>query len=173
MTPGNCLTGTAPRASDARSSLGDTRNNAEILVAELSAVERALQNASDDVSALKNRVANNDSLADTYQFRIAADGAIVDNKPADPPPRSRFEAEDRAETQRHRETIRKQLAQETKAILATANNIDAALARVMQLAQDRKISDHGATTLADARQGRGASTPRWPRWSRRCATPGC
>jgi len=137
----------------ARGSLGDTRNNAEILVAELSAVERALRDASDDVSALKNRVANNDSLADTYQFHIANDGAIVDNKPADPPPRSRFEAEDRAESQRHRETIRKQLAQETKAILATANNIDAALARVMQLAQDRKISDHGANTLADARQG--------------------
>ena len=137
----------------ARSSLGDTRNNAEILVAELSAVERALQNASDDVSALKTRVANNDSLADTYQFRIAADGAIVDNKPADPPPRSRFEAEDRAEAQRHRETIRQQLEQETKAILTTANNIDAALARVMQLAQDRKISDHDATTLADARKG--------------------
>lgn len=137
----------------ARGSLGDTRNNAEILVAELSAVERALQDASDDVSALKNRVANNDSLADTYQFHIANDGAIVDNKPADPPPRSRFEAEDRAETGRHRETIRKQLEQETKAILATANSIDAALARVMQLAQDRKISDHGANTLADARQG--------------------
>lgn len=137
----------------ARGSLGDTRNNAEILVAELSAVERALKDASDDVSALNNRVANNDSLADTYQFRIATDGAIVDNKPADPPPRSRFEAEDRAESQRHRETIRKQLVQETKAILATANNIDAALARVMQLAQDRKISDHGANTLADARQG--------------------
>ncbi len=137
----------------ARSSLGNTRNNAEILVAELSAVERALHDASDDVSALKTRVANNDSLADTYQFRIAADGAIVDNKPADPPPRSRFEAEDRAETQRHRETIKKQLEQETKSILTTANNIDAALARVMQLAQDRKISDHEATTLAGAMKG--------------------
>jgi hypothetical protein len=137
----------------ARSSLGDTRNKAEILTAELSAVEHALQNASDDVAALKTRVTNNDSLADSYQFRIAADGAIVDNKPPDPPPKSRFEAEDRAETQRHRETIRQQLIQETKAILTTANNIDAALARVMQLAQDRKISDHGATTLAGAKKG--------------------
>jgi hypothetical protein len=142
-----------PAGEGARSSLGDTRDKAEILIAELSAVERALQSASDDVSALTTRVANNDSLADTYQFRIAADGAIVDNKPADPPPRSRVEAEDRAEAQRHRETIRKQLEQETKAILTTANNIDAALARVMQLAQDRKISDHGATTLAGARKG--------------------
>lgn len=137
----------------ARRSLGDTRNNAEILVAELSAVERALQSASDDVSTLKNRVTNNDSLAEAYQFRIAADGAIVDDKPADPPPRSRFEAEERAEIQRHRETISKQLEQETAAILTTANNIDAALARVMQLAQDREISDHEATTLADARKG--------------------
>ncbi|HET9138870.1 hypothetical protein [Actinophytocola sp.] len=137
----------------ARSSLGATRNNAEILIAELSAVERALQHASDDVSALRTRVANNDSLADTYQFRIAADGAIVDNKPADPAPRSRVEAEDRAEAQQHRETIRKQLERETRSILNTANNIDAALARVMRLAQDRKISDHGATTLAGARKG--------------------
>jgi hypothetical protein len=138
---------------NARSSLGNTRNNAEILVAELAAVERALQNAADDVYTLKSRVANNDALADTYQFRIAADGAIVDDKPADPPPTSRFEAEDRAETQRYRETIQKQLAQETAAILTAANNIDTTLARVMQLAQDRKISDHDATTLADAGKG--------------------
>lgn len=139
--------------ANARNSLGTTRNNAEILVAELAAVERALQNAADDVQTLKNRVANNDSLAATYQFRIAADGAIVDTKPADPPPRSRFEAEDRAEAQRYRETIRQQLEQETRAILTTANNIDTTLARVMRLAQDRKISDHGATTLADASEG--------------------
>ncbi|WP_410657613.1 hypothetical protein [Amycolatopsis sp. lyj-112] len=142
-----------PAGERARGSLGDTRNKAEILIAQQSAVERALQNASDDVSALKTRVANNDSLADTYQFRIAADGAIVDNKPADPPPKSRFEAEDRAEARRHRETIKKQLEQETKAILTTANNIDTALARVMRLAQDGEISDHGATTLAGARKG--------------------
>lgn len=137
----------------ARNSLGTTRNNAEILVAELAAVERALQNAADDVQTLKTRVANNDALADTYQFRIAADGAIVDTKPADPPPKSRFEAEDRAEAQRYRETIRQQLEQETSAILTTANNIDTTLARVMRLAQDRKISDHGASTLADASKG--------------------
>ncbi|SER40023.1 hypothetical protein [Actinokineospora terrae] len=142
-----------PAGERARSSLGDTRNDAEILIAELSAVELALQVASDDVAALKSRVANNDSLAATYQFGIAADGAIVDNKPADPPPRSRMEAEDRAEAQRHRETIRKQLEQETRSILTAATNIDATLARVMRLAQDRKISDHDATTLAGARKG--------------------
>lgn len=142
-----------PAGKRARGSLGDTRNKAEILIAELSAVERASQSASDDVSALKTRVANNDSLAHTYQFRIAADGAIVDNRPADPPPKSQFEAEDRAEARRHRETIRKQLEQETKAILTTANNIDATLARVMRLAQDGEISDHGATTLAGAKKG--------------------
>ncbi|MFI6170391.1 hypothetical protein ACIBCN_26665 [Nocardia sp. NPDC051052] len=142
-----------PASERARSSLGNTRNNAEILIAELSAVERALQDVSDDVSALKTRVANNDALADTYQFGIAANGAIVDNKPPDPPPKSRTEAEDRGETRRHRETIRQQLEQETKAILTTATNIDAALAGVMQLAQDRKISDHGATTLDGARKG--------------------
>ncbi|PPK70418.1 hypothetical protein V5P93_000701 [Actinokineospora auranticolor] len=142
-----------PAGESARNSLGTTRNNAEILIAELSAVETALQNASDDVSALKTRVANNDSLAGTYQFGIAPDGAIVDNKPPDPPPRSRFEAEEGAEARRHRETIRNQLAQETKGILTTANNIDAALAKVVQLAQERKISDHGATTLDGARQG--------------------
>ncbi|KAA8883752.1 hypothetical protein F3087_37440 [Nocardia colli] len=142
-----------PASDKARSSLGTTRNNAEILIAELSAVDRALQDVSDDVTALKNRVANNDALADTYQFGIAADGAIVDNKPADPPPKSRTEAEDRAEIRRHRETIRQQLITETKAILTTAHNIDAGLAAVMQLAQDRKISDHGATTLDDARKG--------------------
>ncbi|GIH03900.1 hypothetical protein Rhe02_19670 [Rhizocola hellebori] len=137
----------------ARSSLGTTRNNAEILIAELAAVERALQNAADDVATLKSRVANNDSLANTYQYGIAADGAIVDNKPADPPPKSRFEAEERAEAQRHRETIKRQLEQETKAILTAATNIDTTLARVMQLAQDRKISDHDATTLAGASKG--------------------
>ncbi|HEX5202844.1 MAG TPA: hypothetical protein VFW27_23190 [Actinoplanes sp.] len=142
-----------PAGESARSSLATTRNNAEVLVAELAAVERALQNAADDVDALRSRVANNDSLAGTYQFRIAADGSIVDDKPADPPPRSRFEAEDRAEAQRYREGIRQQLVRETTAILTTARNIDATLARVMQLALDRKISDHDATTLADAGKG--------------------
>lgn len=112
----------------------------------------ALRNASDDVSALKTRVANNDSLADTYQFRIAADGAIVDEKPADPPPRSRFEAEELAEARRHREAIRQQLERETKAILTAANSVDATLARVVRLAQDRQISDGGATTLAGAKK---------------------
>jgi hypothetical protein len=139
----------------ASSSLGDTRNKAETLIAELSAVDRALQNASDDVSALKTRVSNNDSLADRYEFSISADGTVVDNKPADdgPGPRSRVEAEERAAAEQYRETIKKQLEQESKAILTTANSIDAALARVLQLAQDGKISDHGATTLADAKEG--------------------
>ncbi|SDS61825.1 hypothetical protein [Actinoplanes derwentensis] len=137
----------------AGSSLGVTRNKAEILVAELSAVERALRNASDDVRALKNRIADNDSLAGTYQFHIAADGTIVDDKPADPVPRSRFEAEEFAEAGRYRESIRQQLVQETTAILTTATSIDATLARVFQLARDRQISDHEATTLAGARPG--------------------
>ncbi|WP_084655086.1 hypothetical protein [Nocardia altamirensis] len=137
----------------ARNSLGDTRNKAEVLTAELSAVERAMQSASDDVSALKARVVNNDSLADTYQFRIADDGAIVDIKPAEPALPGRDAAEDRAALRRHRETIRNQLERETKAILTKAQQIDAAVAKVMQLAQDQKISDHGATTLADAMKG--------------------
>ena len=140
---------------NARNSLGDTRNNAETLIAQLSAVERALQTASDDVSALKTRVSNNDSLAASYEFGIADDGTVVDNRPADngPAPRSRFEAEERAAAQQHRAAIKTQLEQETRAILTEANSIDAALARVMQLAQDGQISDHGATTLADARDG--------------------
>ncbi|MCF2530030.1 WXG100 family type VII secretion target [Yinghuangia soli] len=137
----------------ARNSLGTTRNKAEIMVAELSAVERALQHASDDVTTLKTRVANNDSLAATYQFRIADNGSLVDDKPADPPPTSRYEAEDRAETARHRATIKTQVEQETAAILTAAKNIDTALALVMKLAQDSKISDHGATTLAAAEKG--------------------
>jgi uncharacterized protein YukE len=139
---------------NARNALGDTRNNAETLIAQLSAVERALQTASDDVAALKTRVSNNDSLAASYEFGIANDGTVVDNKPPDnSPPGSRTEAEDRAAAQQHRQTIKTQLEQETRAILTTANSIDAALARVMQLAKDGKISDHGATNLADAREG--------------------
>jgi hypothetical protein len=137
----------------ARRSLGSTRNNAEVLVAELSAVVRALEDASDEVSRLRSRIADNDALADTYQFRIAADGAIVDIRPADPPPRSRFEAEDRAEAQRYRAAVQQQLGHETTAILTTANSIDTTLAGVMRLALDRKISDHDATTLADAGKG--------------------
>jgi hypothetical protein len=137
----------------ARTSLGDTRNKAETLVAELAAVERALQTASDGVTALKSRIANNDALADTFAFRIAADGAIVDVKPADPPPRSRFEAEEAIEARRYRDGIRKQLEEATKAILTTANSIDTALAQVLQLAQNRQISDHEATTLAAAGKG--------------------
>ena len=136
----------------ARGSLGDTQNKAETLTAELSAVERALQTASDDVAALMTRVSNNDSLAASYQFGISADGTVVDNQPADTSaPSSRFEAEERAAAQRHRAEIKGQLEQETRAILTEANRIDVTLARVLQLAKDGQVSDHGATTLADAR----------------------
>ncbi|MGW4113993.1 WXG100 family type VII secretion target [Actinosynnema sp. NPDC004786] len=135
----------------ARDSLGDTRDKAEMLIAELSAVKRALQTASDDVSALKSRVSNNDALADAYEFRISGDGTIVNNKPVDTsPPGSSREADERIAAQQHRENIRKQLEQETKAILATANSIDATLARVLRLAQEGGIDDDGATTLAAA-----------------------
>ncbi|MFE9749044.1 WXG100 family type VII secretion target [Saccharothrix saharensis] len=135
----------------ARGSLGNTRDEAEILIAELSAVKRALQTASDDVSALRSRVSDNDALAGTYEFSISPDGTVVDNKPVDSStPGSSREADERIATRQHRESIKRQLEQETKAILATANSIDATLARVVQLAQDGKIGDDGATTLAAA-----------------------
>ncbi|MGM1062189.1 WXG100 family type VII secretion target [Saccharothrix sp. Mg75] len=137
----------------ARGSLGSTRDKAEIMIAELSAVKRALQSASDDVSSLQSRVSNNDALADAYGFHISPDGTIVDNRPVDnSPPGSSHEADERIAAQQHRENIKRQLEQETKAILATANSIDATLARVLRLAQDGKISDDGATTLAAAGQ---------------------
>lgn len=142
-----------PAGEQARGSLGETRNRAETLIAELSAVQRALHIASDDVSALKTRVTNNDSLANSYEFGIADDGSVIDNRPADEgrAPRSRWEAEELAAARRHREEIKQTLERETRAILTTAEGIDAALARVLRLAQDGDVSDRGATTLADAR----------------------
>ncbi|WP_216216502.1 WXG100 family type VII secretion target [Amycolatopsis aidingensis] len=137
----------------ARNALGETRDNAEILIAQLSAVERALRGASDDVYGLETRVANNDSLAETHEFSLSDDGSVVDKRPADdgPAPRSRWEAEELAAAKRYRDKIKQDLEQETRAILTTAESIDAALARVLQLAQDGDVSDRGATTLAGAR----------------------
>ncbi|GAA1645005.1 hypothetical protein [Actinoplanes couchii] len=134
----------------ARSSLKATRNRAEILVAELSAVEQALRNAADETIGVRNRVADNDALAATHQFHIGADGTIRDGKAADPAPRSRFEAEEMAEAARYRETIRQQLVQETTAILTAAVTVDTTLARVMRMAQDGHVSDLDAENLADA-----------------------
>ena len=140
---------------NARSSLGDTRNKAETLTAELSAVERALQSASDDVSALKTRVSNNDSLANSYQFSISADGTVVDNKPADngPAPGSRFEAEERAAAQRHRQ--RSSRSWSRKPGRSSPREQHRRRPRAGDaLAQDGQISDHGAATLADAKECR-------------------
>jgi hypothetical protein len=115
-------------------SLRTLNDRAEHIVAEASAVQKALFNASDELRELQYTVLETDALASANQFSITADGMIVDNGPPDA---------DRA-------SVRTQLEDSVTQIMERADEIDRALAEVLTAAADGAISDEGATSLAEA-----------------------
>ncbi|MGH8572449.1 MAG: hypothetical protein ACREX8_07735, partial [Gammaproteobacteria bacterium] len=137
-------------ADAARGRLSVLRDRAERVVAEASAVQRALHAASDAVSELKILVEEIDSFASTHQFSIAADGSLRDNAATLPPPQSQLEAAEQSEVRRLRAAVAMQLAASITQIMTTANEIDSALAGVIAQAEAGEISDEGATSLIEA-----------------------
>jgi hypothetical protein len=116
----------------------------------VSAVQRALYEASDGIRTLQTQLAEADSLAGANQFAIAADGAVVDNASPLPDPQSPAIAREYAEVQRYRSQISAELAESVVRIMTRAGEIDQGLAEVMELAAAGEISDGGVTSLAEA-----------------------
>ncbi len=126
-------------ALEAKKSLRRLNDRAEHLVAEASAVQRALFAASDDVAELRQQVLNLEAYAASWQFDVAANGAIVDKAPDRQSEPLRFAVRDR-------------LRQSVREIVRRAAEIDRELAKVLNAAVSGKISDRGATSLAMADQ---------------------
>jgi hypothetical protein len=137
-------------ASRARGTVRRLVDRATDLVAEVSAVQRALYEASDGILTLQNQVAEAEALARANQFAIAADGAVVDNAAPLPDPQSPAIAREYAEVQRYRSQISGELAESIVRIMTRAGEIDQGLAEVMGLAAAGEISDGGVTSLAEA-----------------------
>ncbi|MGK8503616.1 hypothetical protein [Nocardia asiatica] len=131
----------------AKKSLRRLNDRAEHLVAEAGAVQRALFAASDDVAELRQQVLNLEAYAASWQFDVAANGAIIDKAPDRQSEPLRF-------------LVRDRLRQSVREILRRADEIDRDLAKVLNAAAGGKISDRGATSLAGAdRNVRNQLTP--------------
>ncbi|MFG1793692.1 DUF6973 domain-containing protein [Nocardia sp. NPDC049149] len=126
-------------ATAAKKSLAGLNDRAEHIVAEASAVQKALFSASDGVYAVRQQVLNLDAFASSWQFAITADGAIVDNAPD-------------AQADPLRGLVRGQLPTAVQAIITQATEVDRALAAVLTAAASGAISDRGASSLAEADQ---------------------
>ncbi|GAA1305442.1 hypothetical protein [Saccharothrix xinjiangensis] len=135
-------------ATAARGELRAIRDRAEHLVAEASAVQRALHEASDAVADLSRLVHETESTAGAHHFAIGADGSIADASPqvAPDPQRARLADE---------------LAHAVSRILVAAEEIDRALAHTMAKAEAAGVPDQGATSLAGADVGRRTADGRY------------
>ncbi|GAA3461261.1 hypothetical protein ACFFSW_28395 [Saccharothrix longispora] len=124
-------------ATAARGALAAIRDRAEHVVAEVGSVQRAIQEASDAVTALRHLVEEAESVARAHGFGIAADGSVRDEAPGTRPAdeRTRLAAE---------------LADRVERVLVTARAADDALASALAKAEVAQVSDGGATSLAEA-----------------------
>lgn len=137
-------------ATAARWELRRLNDRAEHLVAEASAVQRAIYVASDGVRGLQHATKDADAKAAANRYTITSDGAIRDDAPPMPPPQSSFEAGEMAQIQQHRARVRTELDHEIQQIMTQAAEIDRTLANVLTRAADGVVSDSGATSLAVA-----------------------
>ncbi|TQM84564.1 hypothetical protein FHX81_7019 [Saccharothrix saharensis] len=124
-------------ADEARRALTGLRDRAEHVVAEAAHVQKALQDAADAVTDLRQRVEEVETVAQANWFTIGPDGSVRDNDPggaADPTRAATAHA----------------LAERVTRLMAIAQEVDSRLSEALSAAEAGKVSDHGATTLADA-----------------------
>lgn len=120
------------------------------IVAQASAVQRALYEAADAVRALQHQVDETDTLAGVNQFVITSQGEVVDNAAPLPDPESAAMAHEFAEIRGYRKQIRDDLIARLERIMVHASEIDRKLADTLTKAAAGEISDGGATSLAEA-----------------------
>ncbi|GAA3011944.1 hypothetical protein [Actinokineospora diospyrosa] len=123
-------------ATAARTSLSGLRDRAEHVVAEAAHVQKALQDAADAVIELRRSVDELEDVARTHRFGIGPDGSVRDGDPSS--------------KDANRPRIAQGLVDRVRRVMTGAAEVDAQLAKALAAAADGKVSDHGATNLADA-----------------------
>ncbi|OLR91424.1 WXG100 family type VII secretion target [Actinokineospora bangkokensis] len=124
-------------AAGARDTLGTLRDRAEHVVAEAAHVQRALEQAADAVQELRRGIDDLEGVAQANRFSIGADGSVHDQAPDSGDPAARA-------------ALGRALADGVTKAMTTAGEIDTALAEALAAAAGGKVSDNGATTLAEA-----------------------
>lgn len=135
-------------AAAARSQVRQLYDRAADVVAEVSAVQRALYAASDAVRTLLHEVQEVDALAAANEFTVTADGTIVDS--AAPLPEPQSAAAEIAEIEQRRRHVRSWLAGGVERIMITAAGIDRNLADMLGLAIAGEITAGAVASLPDA-----------------------
>ncbi|MBM7776471.1 uncharacterized protein YukE [Actinokineospora baliensis] len=123
-------------ATGARGTLAGLRDRAEHTVAEAAHVQKALQDAADAVIELRRELDELEDVARANRFGIGPDGSIRDGDPGS--------------KDKNRPRIAQSLAERVTRAMSAAKEIDDRLAQALATAAAGKVSDHGATTLADA-----------------------
>ncbi|GLZ37682.1 hypothetical protein [Actinokineospora sp. NBRC 105648] len=132
-------------ADGAMAERGRVTDRMEHLVAGVNAARSALMVAADRVIELRNLVSDTEGVASAHRFAIDHSGSVVDHGPPPETPANQREA-----VQAERNRIRTELVDRVGQIMRYANDIDGTLAGVLDQVAQGKISDGGATTLADA-----------------------
>lgn len=125
---------TGPSAESARQNLAKYRQDLETLVTEVAAMVATVDTVEDTVRQLRRDIDEAKGLAATHGFRID-DGRIVEP-----------EGEAGADTA----SVKSDLVERVDSILAKAKEVDTDLATMLDKVLADKISDEGATTLAQA-----------------------
>lgn len=125
---------TGPSAESARQNLAKYRQDLETLVTEVAAMVATVDTVEDAVRQLRRDIDEAKGLAATHGFRID-DGRIVEP-----------EGEAGADTA----SVKSDLVERVDSILAKAKEVDTDLATMLDKVLADKISDEGATTLAQA-----------------------
>ncbi|MDA3626493.1 alpha/beta hydrolase [Saccharopolyspora sp. WRP15-2] len=134
----------AKAAEDRHRDLGEKLRE---LVVEVAAVRRALIENVDEVQAVQRQLAEADSLASSYRFRICDDGRIEDlEHVVVGGPGSRLDEEDRYRIQQ----VRPDLVDRVERLLAQADDADAELTKVLRDADLNLMETGEGGSLADA-----------------------
>jgi hypothetical protein len=122
----------------------------EHVLAEVNATRLGLMHAADRVTELKHFIADTDGLAQAQRFTITDGGTIDDAglSPDTPPDQAQAVEQERART-------KAELADRVTQVVRYADDIDATLIKILEDVEQDRISDGGATTLADAAKAGG------------------
>lgn len=138
-------------ASAAANSLWGIRVGLEDLVSEVAAMRTAMAEAADSVSGLEHGVADAESLAGRYCFRIEDNGILTDTAGGV----AASEPEEVA-WQREREPIRVELADRVKEIIRRAEDLDDDLFAVVSRCLERGgVGNRGQDNLTEAARAGG------------------
>ncbi|WP_433871464.1 alpha/beta hydrolase [Saccharopolyspora sp. CA-218241] len=115
------------------------------IVAEITGVRGAVARASDEVEAIKRKLAEADELAGGSGFAITEDGGVKDVAPPENVPADELES-----VKAERRQTRDRISQLVGEVLDDAEDTDAALAKALVAAEQDKSDPGQGSTLASA-----------------------